>query len=109
MDYYYRYNSESLSRKYDATRFSRIVIFYNYMDRKLKKMKLGNEARLRLKKGLFVAMPQETNYNEETGEKEFLDICHPINTATRNKITKAVLDAYWDLLDKENDDEGYSE
>ena len=55
-------------------------------------------------------MPQETNYNEETGEKEFLDICHPINTATRNKITKAVLDAYWDLLDKENDDdEGYSE
>lgn len=60
-------------------------------------------------KGLFVAMPQETNYNEETGEKEFLDICHPINTATRNKITKAVLDAYWDLLDKENDDERYSE
>ena len=60
-------------------------------------------------KGLFVAMPQETNYNEETGEKEFLDICHPINTETRNKITKAVLDAYWDLLDKENDDEGYSE
>lgn len=56
MDYYYRYNSESLSRKYDATRFSRIVIFYNYMDRKLEKMKLGNEARLRLKKGLFVAI-----------------------------------------------------
>ena len=54
-------------------------------------------------------MPQETNYNEETGEKEFLDICHPIKTATRNKITKAVLDAYWDLLDKENDDERYSE
>lgn len=61
-------------------------------------------------KGLFVAMPQETNYNEETGEKEFLDICHPINTETRNKITKAVLDAYWDLLDKENNnDERYSE
>ena len=58
-------------------------------------------------KGIFVAMPQEVSYDKNTGMKEFLDICHPIKTDTRNKITEAVLDAYYKLLDKENDNEGY--
>ena len=42
-------------------------------------------------KGLFVAMPQETNYNEETGEKEFLDICHPINTENNKSRIRCIL------------------
>lgn len=42
------------------------------------------------KDGLFVAMPSRKN--EKTGE--YSDICHPINTETRNAINKAIVEAY---------------
>ncbi|MCG8513287.1 MAG: septation regulator SpoVG [Halanaerobiales bacterium] len=41
------------------------------------------------KNGLFVAMPSR---RDQSGE--FRDICHPINTETRNCIQDAVLDKY---------------
>ena len=41
------------------------------------------------KNGLFVAMPSRRDQNGE-----FRDICHPINTDTRNSIQDAVLDKY---------------
>lgn len=40
-------------------------------------------------KGLFVAMPSRKLPNGE-----FRDICHPINTDTRNNIQQAVLDQF---------------
>ena len=40
-------------------------------------------------KGLFVAMPSRTRPNGD-----FRDICHPINTETRNGIQQAVLDQF---------------
>ena len=40
-------------------------------------------------KGLFVAMPSRKLPNGE-----FRDICHPINTETRNEIQAAVLDEF---------------
>ncbi len=39
--------------------------------------------------GLFVAMP-----SKRTAEGEFKDIAHPINAETREKIQKAILEAY---------------
>ena len=39
--------------------------------------------------GLFIAMP-----SRKTPDGEFKDIAHPINTDTREKIQKAVLEAY---------------
>jgi stage V sporulation protein G len=39
--------------------------------------------------GLFIAMP-----SRKTPDGEFKDIAHPINTQTREKIQKAVLDEY---------------
>jgi stage V sporulation protein G len=42
------------------------------------------------KEGPFVSMPSRKN--EKTGD--FSDICHPINTDTRNAINKAILDEY---------------
>ena len=40
-------------------------------------------------KGLFIAMPSKTTPNGE-----FRDIAHPINAETREKIQKAILEAY---------------
>ena len=39
--------------------------------------------------GLFIAMP-----SRKTPNGEFKDIAHPINPETREKIQKAILDAY---------------
>ncbi|MBQ9297826.1 MAG: septation regulator SpoVG [Clostridia bacterium] len=39
--------------------------------------------------GLFIAMP-----SRKTPNGEFKDIAHPINGETREKIQKAILDAY---------------
>ena len=39
--------------------------------------------------GLFIAMP-----SRKTPTGEFMDIAHPINADTREKIQKAILDAY---------------
>ena len=40
-------------------------------------------------KGLFIAMP-----SRKTPNGEFKDIAHPINAETRDKIQKAILEAY---------------
>ena len=39
--------------------------------------------------GLFIAMP-----SRKTPNREFKDIAHPINAETREKIQKAILEAY---------------
>ena len=39
--------------------------------------------------GLFIAMP-----SRKTPNGEFKDIAHPINAETREKIQKAILEAY---------------
>lgn len=39
--------------------------------------------------GLFIAMP-----SKKTPTGEFRDVAHPINAETREKIQKAILDAY---------------
>ena len=41
--------------------------------------------------GLFIAMP-----SRKTPSGEFKDIAHPINAETREKIQKAILEAYED-------------
>lgn len=43
-------------------------------------------------KGLFIAFP-----SRKTAEGTFKDIVHPINTPTREEISKLVLDAYNNL------------
>lgn len=40
-------------------------------------------------KGLFIAMP-----SRKTGEGEYRDIAHPINSATRDMIQKIILERY---------------
>lgn len=40
-------------------------------------------------KGLFIAMP-----SRRSGEGEYRDIAHPINSETREKIQKVILEAY---------------
>lgn len=49
--------------------------------------------------GLFIAMP-----SRKTPTGEFKDIAHPINTDTRQKIQKAILDEY--EIVKNNDTNG---
>jgi len=41
------------------------------------------------KDGLFIAMP-----SRKTPNGEFKDIAHPINAETREKVQKAILEAY---------------
>jgi len=40
-------------------------------------------------KGLFIAMP-----SRKGGNQEYRDIAHPINSETRERIQKMILDAY---------------
>ncbi len=40
-------------------------------------------------RGLFIAMP-----SKKSADGEYRDIAHPINSATREKIQKIILDAY---------------
>ena len=47
-------------------------------------------------KGMFVAMP-----SEKRGE-QFRDICHPLNTETRQYITEVVLAAYNEVAPANN-------
>lgn len=52
-------------------------------------------------KGLFIAMP-----SRKAGDGEYRDIAHPINSDTREKIQKIVLELYETaVLESENDDE----
>jgi stage V sporulation protein G len=46
--------------------------------------------------GLFIAMP-----SRKTPEGEFKDIAHPITSSTREKIQKAILEAYHSDMDAE--------
>lgn len=47
-------------------------------------------------KGLFIAMP-----SRKTGDGEYRDIAHPINSQIRNKIQTMVLEKYEDVLQEE--------
>ena len=44
-------------------------------------------------KGLFIAMP-----SRKASDGEYRDIAHPINTGTREKIQKMILDKYDEVL-----------
>ena len=46
--------------------------------------------------GLFIAMP-----SRKTPDGEFKDIAHPINTLTREKIQKSILDEYGKIINEE--------
>ncbi len=43
----------------------------------------------------FIAMP-----SRKTNDGEYKDIAHPLDTATRDILKKAILTAYYDELDK---------
>lgn len=44
-------------------------------------------------KGMFIAMP-----SRKAGDGEYRDIAHPINSDTRDKIQKIILDKYEQVL-----------
>ncbi len=48
--------------------------------------------------GIFVAMP-----SRKTTSGEFKDVAHPINSAFREVLQKAVLDAYYREVEKESE------
>ena len=50
--------------------------------------------------GLFIAMP-----SRKTPDGEFKDIAHPINTETREKIQSAILTAYEEAKEEDNNAE----
>ncbi|MCI8734958.1 MAG: septation regulator SpoVG [Clostridia bacterium] len=45
--------------------------------------------------GAFIAMP-----SRKTNDGDYKDIAHPLNTATRDNLKKAILTAYYDELKK---------
>lgn len=51
-------------------------------------------------KGLFIAMP-----SRKAGDGEYRDIAHPINSETRDKIQKVILEKYEIALAESNFDE----
>jgi len=55
-------------------------------------------------KGLFIAMP-----SRKALDGEFRDIAHPINSETRDKLQKAILDKYETVSLADGDDVEYAE
>ena len=49
-------------------------------------------------KGLFIAMP-----SRKATDGEYSDIAHPINSVTRDRIQKMILDKYQDVMAEETD------
>lgn len=47
-------------------------------------------------KGLFIAMP-----SKKAADGEYRDIAHPINSSTREKIQRMILDKYEETLENE--------
>ena len=47
-------------------------------------------------KGLFIAMP-----SRRTGDGEYRDIAHPINSDTREKVQNVILQRYEEVLSEE--------
>ena len=45
--------------------------------------------------GAFISMP-----SRKTNDGDYKDIAHPLNTATRDNLKKAILTAYYDELKK---------
>lgn len=51
-------------------------------------------------KGLFIAMP-----SKKAADGEYRDIAHPINSGTRERIQKLILEKYEETLANENVEE----
>ena len=51
-------------------------------------------------KGLFIAMP-----SKKAMDGEYRDIAHPINSGTRDRIQKIILDKYAEVLEETDDAE----
>ena len=51
-------------------------------------------------KGLFIAMP-----SKRALDGEYRDIAHPINSGTRDRIQKIILDKYAEVLEETEDAE----
>ena len=51
-------------------------------------------------KGLFIAMP-----SRKTGDGEYRDIAHPINSETRDWVQKVILESYEKALQEMVDEE----
>lgn len=51
-------------------------------------------------KGLFIAMP-----SRRSTDGEYRDIAHPINSDTREKVQKIILDRYLAVLEEEAQEE----
>lgn len=49
-------------------------------------------------KGLFIAMP-----SRKAGDGEYRDIAHPINSQTRDRIQKIILESYEQALSEEEE------
>lgn len=51
-------------------------------------------------KGLFIAMP-----SRRSGDGEYRDIAHPINSDTREKVQNIILEKYMTVLEEEASEE----
>ena len=49
-------------------------------------------------KGLFIAMP-----SRKTTDGEYRDIAHPINSETRDRIRKIILEKYEEVLEQDEE------
>ena len=51
---------------------------------------------IKIMKGLFIAMP-----SRKAADGEYRDIAHPINSNTRDRIQKLILEKYQETMDAE--------
>ena len=55
-------------------------------------------------KGLFIAMP-----SRKATDGEYRDIAHPINSATRDRIQRIILDKFQEVMDAEPEEAAAAE
>ena len=70
--------------------YADVVIDYQFVIHGIRVIEAGGKT--------FIAMPQRIEYNKENNTKEFFDVCHPLNTKTREMMQETVLEAYYSLI-----------
>ena len=53
---------------------------------------------LETEKGRFISMPSR---RLRDGERHFRDVCHPLNSDIRTKLTEAVFEAYKEFIENQ--------
>lgn len=93
ISYFYFENTGSISRKYNAARFSRTIEFYHRLKNKIKNYNLENVVRYRAERG-YIGKIRLAVKQVVASDLEFIDKIKTIKNMIKHEVTQEVLQIY---------------